>query len=185
MNRNTQIAALFGLIVAGMVGMSFAAVPLYKTFCRVTGFGGTTQEAKTTADTVLDRKVTIRFDASTAPGLPWTFKPAQTSQTLHVGETGLAFFEATNNSDHPVIGTASYNVQPAKAGVYFMKVQCFCFTEQTLMPGETVQMPVTYFVDPEIATNKRLDDVKEITLSYTFYHNEVAEQREFGAADGS
>ncbi len=174
---NTRIAAIVGAVVIGMIGMSYAAVPLYQTFCRVTGWGGTTQEATAESDTVLDRKITIRFDASTSDGLPWGFSAVDVSQELHIGETGLAFYEATNNADYPVIGTASYNVQPAKAGIHFMKVECFCFTEQLLEPGQSMKMPVTYYIDPAMADDPRLDEVREITLSYTFYRNEVAEQR--------
>jgi cytochrome c oxidase assembly protein subunit 11 len=183
MNPNARIAFSVVGVVAFMVALSFAAVPLYDTFCRVTGWGGTTQVADASADEVLKRKITVRFDASTARGFPWEFKPEQVSQTLRIGETGLAYYEATNLSDKPVIGTASFNVQPAKAGLYFMKVECFCFTEQRLEPGETMSMPVTYYIDPELADEKRLDDVREITLSYTFYRNDEAEKRE-GLADG-
>lgn len=178
MDKNTRVALIVSAVVAMMVGLSFAAVPLYRIFCQVTGWGGTTQVADAQSDRVLKRKVTVRFDASRADGLPWEFKPSQVSQTLHIGETGLAYYEATNLSDEPVIGTASFNVQPSKAGGYFMKVECFCFTEQRLEPGETVLMPVTYFIDPELDDERRLDDVREITLSYTFYRNEDAEERE-------
>ncbi|MEM9422352.1 MAG: cytochrome c oxidase assembly protein [Pseudomonadota bacterium] len=177
MDRNGRTAGIVVLVVAGMVGLSFAAVPLYQAFCRVTGWGGTTQRTVELSDIILDRKVTVRFDASTAQGMPWSFRPLQVSQTIKVGETGLAFYEATNVTDEPIVGTASFNVQPAKTGVYFMKVDCFCFQEQLLKPGESMKMPVTYYVDPEIADNKRLDEVREITLSYTFYRNEVAEKR--------
>ncbi|MCQ8184222.1 cytochrome c oxidase assembly protein [Parvularcula maris] len=177
-SKNGKVAASVALVAALMVGASFAAVPLYRIFCQVTGWGGTTQVAKAEADRVLDRRVTVRFDASIAKGIPWSFKPAQVSQTLRIGETGLAYYEATNNADYPVIGSASFNVQPAKAGSYFMKVDCFCFEEQILQPGETMLMPVTYYVDPEMADERRLDDVREITLSYTFYRNEDAEERE-------
>jgi cytochrome c oxidase assembly protein subunit 11 len=178
MDRNGRIALMVSGIVVGMVALSFAAVPLYDTFCRVTGWGGTTQVAESAGGEVLDREVTVRFDASVSGDFPWKFKPAQVTQTLKIGETGLAYYEATNLSDKPVIGSASFNVQPAKAGLYFMKVECFCFTEQRLEPGETMMMPVTYFIDPELADERRLDDVREITLSYTFYRNEEAERRE-------
>ncbi|MEM1381305.1 MAG: cytochrome c oxidase assembly protein [Pseudomonadota bacterium] len=178
MDQNTKVAVSVTALVAGMVGLSFAAVPLYRAFCQVTGWGGTTQVAETYADEVLDREITVRFDASRAEGIPWSFKPVQVSQTLHIGESGLAYYEATNLSSEPIIGSASFNVQPAKAGQFFMKVDCFCFEEQLLQPGETMLMPVTYFVDPQLADEKRLDDVREITLSYTFYRNENAERRE-------
>ena len=175
MSRNGRTALIVLVVVAAMTGLVAAAPTLYNTFCRVTGWGGTTQRAEAGALEVLDREITVRFDASTAKGLPWSFRPEQVSQTLHVGETGLAYYEATNKADHPVIGTATFNVQPAKAGLYFMKVECFCFTAQVLRPGETMSMPVTYFIDPEIADEERLDEVREITLSYTFYRDERAE----------
>ena len=156
-------------VVAGMVALSFASVPLYRAFCQVTGWGGTTMRAEKPADRVLERTITIRFDATVGQGLPWTFKPEQVSQTLHVGETGLAFYAAQNLTDRPITGRATFNVQPAKAGQYFNKIDCFCFTEQTLKPGEAVSMPVTYFIDPAIADDRGLDDVQTITLSYTFF----------------
>lgn len=178
MDRNSRVALIVSGVVAGMVALSFAAVPLYRAFCQVTGWGGTTQVAEAEADRVLNRRVTVRFDASRAEGIPWEFKPAQVKQTLRIGETGLAYYEATNLSDEPVIGSATFNVQPAKAGGYFMKVDCFCFEEQLLEPGQTMMMPVTYYIDPAMDDERRLDDVREITLSYTFYRNEDAEKRE-------
>lgn len=181
MNANSRTAMIVGGVVIGMVGLSFAAVPAYKTFCQITGFDGTTQRASEGARTVIDREITVRFDGSTAEGLPWQFKPQQVSQTSNVGETNLAYYTATNESDQPVIGTATFNVQPAKAGLYFRKIECFCFTEQVLQPGETMDMPVTYFIDPAIEEERNLDDVFEITLSYTFYRDEKAEKRELAA----
>jgi cytochrome c oxidase assembly protein subunit 11 len=166
-NRKTAITALAA--VAGMVALSFASVPLYRAFCQITGFDGTTMRADKPADRVLKREVAVRFDATVGQGLPWTFKPEQVSQTLHVGETGLAFYAAKNLTDRPITGRATFNVQPAKAGQYFNKIECFCFTEQTLKPGEEVSMPVTYFIDPAIADDRGLDDVQTITLSYTFF----------------
>ncbi len=147
------------------------SVPLYRLFCQVTGFGGTTQDGRgrTTKRTVLDRTMLVRFDTSTDPALPWRFRPLQRSQTVKVGQTGIAFFEAVNLSDHPVTGRAVYNIAPFKAGLYFVKVQCFCFDEQTLAPHQRVKMPVTYYIDPEIAQDRNLDDVTEVTLSYTFF----------------
>lgn len=184
MDANKRMAMGVVAVVVAMVGLSFAAVPLYRVFCQVTGWGGTTQVADAAqADRVLDREVTVRFDASRGAGMPWSFKPAQVTQTLHIGETGLAFYEATNLSDEPVIGSATFNVQPAKAGQFFMKVDCFCFEEQLLQPGESMLMPVTYYIDPELGDDDRLDDVREITLSYTFYRNEDAERREGLNAD--
>ena len=168
-SRNRKTAMIVGAVVAGMVGLSFAAVPAYRAFCQITGFDGTTQRAEKAADRVLARKIVIRFDATVNQGLDWTFKPEQVDQTLHVGETGLAFYRARNLTDRAVTGRATFNVQPAKAGVYFKKIECFCFTEQTLKAGETASMPVTYFIDPAIADDPNLDDVQTITLAYTFF----------------
>ena len=182
MSANTRVLVIVLSVVAGMTALVAAAPTLYNTFCRVTGWGGTTQVAESGARRVLDREVTVRFDASTAKGLPWSFRPEQVSQTLKVGESGLAYYEATNTSDVPVIGTATFNVQPAKAGLYFMKVECFCFQSQRLEPGETLSMPVVYFIDPEIADEPRLDEVREITLSYTFYRDERAEREMLAAS---
>ena len=168
-NRNRKAAGIAIAMSAGMLALSFAAVPLYRAFCQVTGFDGTTQRAETGADKTLARKITVRFDATTNPDLPWAFKPMQVEQTLHIGETGLAFFEAKNLTDRPITGKASYNVSPPKMGVYFKKIQCFCFDEQTLAPGEDAKMPVTYFIDPKIADDPNLDDVQTVTLAYTFF----------------
>jgi len=167
--REKQIVMACALIVGGMVGMAYAAVPLYDLFCRVTGYGGTTQASAEFSDVILDRVVTVRFDANTNRELDWGFKPQQTATNINVGADGLAFYTAENLSDRPIVGTATYNVTPQKAGVYFAKVECFCFTEQLLMPGEKIEMPVTFFVDPAIADDPDMDDVSTITLSYTFY----------------
>jgi cytochrome c oxidase assembly protein subunit 11 len=156
-------------VVAGMVGLSFAAVPLYTLFCQVTGFGGTTQRADGPADRVLDRKVTIRFDANTGNGLDWRFRPMTRQVTLRVGETGEAIFRAENTSGVPLAGTATFNVTPEQVGIYFTKIACFCFTEQTLQPGEALDMPVIFYVDPAIAEDGELDYIRTITLSYTFF----------------
>lgn len=166
-NRKTAMIALGA--VAGMAALSYASVPLYRMFCQITGFDGTTMRADKPADRVLKREIAVRFDATVGQGLAWSFKPEQVSQTLHVGETGLAFYAAKNLTDKPITGRATFNVQPAKAGQYFNKIECFCFTEQTLKPGEAVSMPVTYFIDPAIADDRGLDDVRTITLSYTFF----------------
>lgn len=168
-NRNARTAGYVAGVVAAMVGLSFAAVPAYRAFCQVTGFGGATGRAETGADRMLDRTVTVRFDAAVNKGLAWRFHPEQPSQTLRLGETSLAFYEAENLSDRPVSGRATFNVMPSKAGVYFRKIECFCFTEQTLQPGEKVSMPVSYFVDPELADDPNLADVETITLAYTFF----------------
>src|SRR5690606_31557032 len=162
-------------IALGMVMMAYAAVPLYQLFCQVTGFGGTTQVATAASEEVLDREIVVRFNADVNPALPWTFQPEQREARLKVGEQGLAFYRAVNNGTEPVIGTATYNVTPLKAGLYFSKIQCFCFTEQRLEPGESMDMPVTFFVDPSIADDPNLNDVRTITLSYTFFRTQGAE----------
>ncbi len=167
--KNRKIAVIVISTVFVMVGLSFASVPLYDLFCRVTGYGGTTQQADQESDIILDREVTVRFDASINENLPWNFKPAQISVDLKVGQTGMAFYKARNTSSETLKGTATFNVTPQKAGPYFMKVDCFCFTEQVLKPGEEVDMPVTFFVDPEIADDPNMDDITTITLSYTFF----------------
>ena len=159
-------------VVAGMVGLSFAAVPLYRLFSQSTGLAGTTQTAVTAPAEVLDRVVTVRFNADIGRRLPWRFRPDQVAMELRVGEQGLAYFTATNNSDERVTGHAVFNVTPLKAGRYFTKVKCFCFDEQVLGPGETARMMVSFFVDPKIADNSNLDDVSTITLSYTFFLTE-------------
>jgi len=182
---NTKLAFVLASVVAGMVGLSFASVPLYKLFCQVTGYGGTTQRAEQGASQVLDRVVTIRFNADNAPDLPWTFRPAQRQMEVKIGETQLAFYRAENKSGRTVTGTATFNVTPAKAGLYFSKLECFCFTEQTLKPGESVDMPVSFFVDPAIKDDRNLDDVKTITLSYTFFQaREERGQRTSGLVPG-
>lgn len=162
-------------VVATMASLSFAAVPFYDWFCRTTGFGGTTGVATEAPDTVLDRTVRVRFDASTERGMPWEFHPVQREMTVRIGENVLAFYEAYNPSIRTVGGTASYNVTPDAAGGYFQKIACFCFTEQVLKPGERVQMPVSFFVDPEMLKDPEGQFVQEITLSYTFYETPLPE----------
>ncbi len=157
---------------AAMIGLSYASVPLYNIFCRVTGYGGTTQVAWAAPIEVLERRITVRFDANVADQMPWDFRPVENTMQVKVGEVALASFRATNRSDKEITGTASFNVSPSKAGSYFNKIECFCFTEQVLGPGETVDMPVTFFVDPEIAGDRNLDKVETITLSYTFFEVE-------------
>lgn len=164
-------------VVAVMATLGFAASPLYNYFCRVTGFGGVTQEADAASDVVLDRMIKVRFDATTDPGMPWEFKPVQREMTLRIGETGLAFYEAHNPADRVVAGTASYNVFPYDAGGFFTKIDCFCFTEQVLQPGETVQMPVTFYVDPSMVEDRDAKHVQTITLGYTFYETDLPEQQ--------
>lgn len=167
--RNIRVlAACFG-VTGLMVGASYAAVPLYQLFCQVTGFGGTTQAAEIAPERALARDVTVYFDSNVAPGLTWRFEPVQRSQTLKIGEPGLAYFRATNISSRPLTGTATFNVTPHKAGPYFAKLECFCFTEQALQPGESMEMPVQYFIDPAMAEEADLDDITAVTLSYTFF----------------
>ena len=166
-NRRTMIA-LF-CVVAGMTGLAFASVPLYDLFCRVTGFGGTPGVAQAPDAAAGDRTVTVRFDAGVNSALPWRFAPAQAPMTVRVGETALAYYRARSLAEGPTVGTATYNVTPLKAAKYFDKIACFCFTEQRLEAGETVDMAVSFFVDPAIMDDRNLDDVNTITLSYTFF----------------
>lgn len=189
LSPNQRIAAwLVGLVVT-MGALSFAAVPFYDWFCRVTGYAGTTNVAERGSDVVLDDLVTVRFDANVERGMPWQFKPVQTQMTLRIGETGLAFYEAYNPTDRVVAGTASYNVTPDLAGYYFDKIQCFCFTEQVLKPGERVLMPVTFFVDPALVQDRDAGHIRNITLSYTFHETPLPEKQaalaEPGAATGA
>ena len=173
-----KTAALLVGVVVLMGSLSFAAVPFYSWFCRVTGFAGATVSASSGADRVLDRTVTVRFDASTDRALPWHFKPAVREMTLKIGETGLAFYEASNPTDRPVAGRATYNVTPDLAGGYFTKIDCFCFTMQVLEPGETVMMPVTFYVDPDMVDDDEAKFIHTITLSYTFYPAELPPDRQ-------
>ena len=167
--RNLRVALIAGSVAAGMVGMSYAAVPLYRLFCQVTGFGGTTQRAETAPAQSLGQTVSVRFDANTSGKLKWAFHPLQGSVTVNFGEQSMAYYEAVNRSDETLTGTAVFNVTPPQAGAYFNKIQCFCFTEQTLQPGQEVRMPVIFFVDPAILNDPEARKIQEITLSYTFY----------------
>ena len=167
--RNARTALILSSVVAGMIGLSFASVPLYRIFCQVTGFGGTTQVSEAAPGGVSDRLIEVRFNSDVDPDLPWSFQPVERSVTLRIGEPGLAYYRARNLSDRPITGTATYNVTPFKAGYYFDKVQCFCFTEQVLQPGEEMDMAVSFYVDPSILEDRNLDEVKAITLSYTFF----------------
>ena len=162
-------------VVVLMGSLAWASVPFYNWFCRVTGFGGTTGVAEAAPDTILDRTVTIRFDASKAKDMEWEFKPVVREMDVRIGETGLAFYEAYNPTDRPIAGQASYNVAPYSAGGYFQKIACFCFEEQVLQPGERVEMPVTFFVDPEMVEDLEAKYVHTITLSYTFYEIDLPE----------
>jgi cytochrome c oxidase assembly protein subunit 11 len=171
-DRKGIVALLLVGLVAGMVGLSFAAVPLYQIFCQATGYNGTPQRANAGADHVLDRTITVRFDANVDKNLAWSFEPVQTKMDVKIGETALAFFKATNKSDHAITGSAIFNVSPEQAGPYFNKIQCFCFTKQTLAPGASKEMPVTFFVDPKMVDDDSSKNLTEITLSYTFYQND-------------
>lgn len=177
MSGTRKTAAVLAGVAALMLSLSFAAVPFYDWFCRVTGFAGTTSVASAGSDVILDQTVTIRFDASKDAGMPWDFKPIQRQMELRIGETGLAFFEARNPTDRVVAGTASYNVTPDAAGGFFTKIDCFCFEMQVLQPGETVQMPVTFYVDPGIVTDREGKYVHSITLSYTFHETELPQEQ--------
>jgi cytochrome c oxidase assembly protein subunit 11 len=168
-DRNDSIGFFAALVPIAMLGAAYASVPLYQLFCQVTGYGGTTQVATAAASTVLERTVKVRFDANLAPGLPWTFAPEKAEVDLNLGENGLAFYKVKNNSDRAVTAVATYNVTPHKVGPYFQKLECFCFQDRTLQPGETMELPVIFYVDPALATDKNVKEVTEITLSYTFF----------------
>jgi len=181
MKRTNLIAIACVVGVMGMTGAAFAAVPLYRMFCQVTGFDGTVRRADSAPDVQLDRTVLVRFDTNVR-GLPMTFRAEQVRQRVRIGETGIALFDVTNTSDAPISAKAAYNVVPERAGPYFQKLQCFCFEEQVIQPGETIKFPVQYFVAPEMATDRESRGVSEITLSYTFYPTETFEQAANGAA---
>ena len=167
--RHRTVAVWCVAVVAGMVGASYAAVPLYRMLCELTSFDGTPQRASAPSDIVLDQTMTIRFDANTAPGFAWTFEPEQRTVDVKIGETTLAFYRATNTSDRALTGTSTFNVFPEQAAVFFNKLECFCFKEQTLEPGQSIDLPVSFFVDPQIVHDKNAGGTTHITLSYTFY----------------
>jgi cytochrome c oxidase assembly protein subunit 11 len=167
--RNRRTMTTLFCVVAGMIGLSFASVPLYDLFCRVTGYGGTTQVASAFPTQVLDRTMRVAFDAQAHKDLPWAFTPDTREIEVKIGQSGLVTFSATNTSDHAIVGTAVYNVTPAKLGKYFHKVQCFCFEEQVIEPGKTVHFPVYFFIDPALAEDRAMQDVAAVTLSYTFF----------------
>jgi cytochrome c oxidase assembly protein subunit 11 len=170
MSRRTRATVLpLAAVVAGMVGLSFASVPLYRLFCQATGLGGTTQRATAAPREVADAIITVRFDAATAPDLGWEFRPLTAQLRVHPGEQHEVFYRAVNRGADPVTGTATYNVTPAKSGIYFDKLQCFCFTQQRLLPGESRDMGVTFFVDPDVLRDKDTSEVRTITLSYTMF----------------
>lgn len=175
MNKNTKTISMVFLVVAAMVGLAFASVPLYRIFCSLTGFGGTTMVSGTLPDHVLERTVTIKFDANTSRDINWDFRPEKHEETVKLGQQGLISFIARNNDRQPSAGTAVYNVTPNKVGQYFHKTQCFCFGEQTLQPGEEMPMPVVFYIDPKMNDDPTMEDVKTITLSYTFFPAESEE----------
>ncbi len=179
MNRNTRTALLAGLLVVFMTGVAFASVPLYRLFCQVTGFGGTPLRAEEVDPSLkpTGKLISVRFDANTNSALPWKFEPEENVQRVAVGARDMAFYTAKNLGDKPVTGTATFNVTPAQAGQYFSKIQCFCFTEQTLQPGEEMRMPVIFYVDPKILEDKDASRIEEITLSYTFYPVDSGKER--------
>jgi len=167
--RNRRVAMISGGVVVAMVGLAYASVPLYRAFCQATGFAGTTQRAEQAPAKAGDRTVTVRFDSNVSSNLSWSFTPEQLEQTVKIGEQTMAFFRATNTSNRETTGTAVFNVTPPQVGAYFDKIQCFCFTRQTLEPGQTADLPVVYFIDPAIADDPEVTHVTTITLSYTFY----------------
>ena len=171
---NGAVVAMCCSFVIGMAGMAYAAVPLYEMFCKVTGYGGTTQRVEQASDVILDKTIKVRFDANTGPGLAWSFEPVQREVELKIGETVQVMYKARNNASTPTTGQATFNVTPQAAGAYFNKVQCFCFTETTLKPGEELIMPVVFFVDPEIVKPVETKGIHTITLSYTFYPHEAS-----------
>lgn len=176
-HKNARVGLIALLGALAMLGMGYAAVPLYQLFCQVTGFGGTTQRASVEQASLAERlansagakEISVRFDGNTALDVPWTFRPDQATDTVQIGVRDMAFFTARNDSNVPITGTATFNVEPEQTGKYFNKIQCFCFTEQTLQPGEEVRMPVLYFVDPAILQDENAKNVEQITLSYTFH----------------
>lgn len=173
--RNTRTGLIFLGVALGMLGLGYAAVPLYRIFCQVTGIDGTTQRASAAQASEVKatgNRISVRFDGNVATGLPWSFHPMQTTSSVMIGEKALAKYEARNNSAREITGTAVFNVSPVQAGKYFNKIECFCFTEQTLKPGEDVEMPVIYYVDPAILEDPDTKDIQQITLSYSFYESD-------------
>jgi cytochrome c oxidase assembly protein subunit 11 len=185
LGRDALVASICGFVVVLMVGASYAAVPFYNWFCRVTGFNGTTQVA-TSAPTSgpLARKIAVRFDSNVGPGLPWKFEPEQTEIEIPIGQVTTVFYTVTNQSARTTTGQAAYNVAPLTVGAYFQKINCFCFTEQTMAPGEKREMPVVFYVDPALATDPENDGLSTITLSYTFYPVREPAVRPLAAGEG-
>ncbi|MBI2714999.1 MAG: cytochrome c oxidase assembly protein [Rhizobiales bacterium] len=176
LRRDMLIAAACGAFVALMVGAAYASVPLYSWFCKTTGFGGTTQVASQAPDQVLGRELTIRFDSNVGPGLPWKFKPERNEIKVRIGEVATVHYKVVNQAAREIMGVASYNVSPPQVGSYFAKINCFCFTDQRLKAGETRELAVVFYVDPEIAKDRDQDDLNTITLSYTFFRQRDSAQ---------
>ena len=168
-DRNARIAWTLVAVVGGMLALAYAAVPLYEIFCKATGFAGTPLVASSDDHPVIARTVRVRFDSNVDPNLPWRFEPLEREVEVHLGEEKLVFFRASNLSQRPIVGTATYNVTPESSAPWFNKLQCFCFTEQLLKPGQSIDMPVLFFVDSDMDKDRRYDNVRTITLSYTFY----------------
>jgi cytochrome c oxidase assembly protein subunit 11 len=181
---NRLLAISLASVIAGMVGMSFAAVPLYRVFCAATGYGGTPKIGPSASPGVIARPIEVRFNADIHPGLPWRFAPVERSARLQLGEERLAFYTATNEGERPITGVATYNVTPDKAAKYFHKTACFCFDQQTLEPGREMQFPLSFYVDPALASDPATADVHTITLSYTFFRSVVDAERA-GALDSA
>jgi cytochrome c oxidase assembly protein subunit 11 len=189
MNRDLQrrnIRTMWGLFAFTglMIGLAFAAVPLYDLFCKVTGFGGTPQVADAATKPVGERIMTVRFNADVSGDMPWSFEPLQREVKVRVGEEKLVFYRATNRSAQAIVGTSTFNVTPDIAGIYFNKTQCFCFTEQLLKPGESIDMPVAFFVDPDLATDRKLANVATISLSYTFFISKTDKAKQMLGLNG-
>ena len=168
-SKNLRVALIAASVFVGMIGLSYAAVPFYKAFCKATGFGGTTQRAEKAPDKATDQFIMVRFDANTSSGLPWEFHPRQNVMKVKIGEQNMAYYDARNIGSNTNTGTAVFNVSPASAGAFFDKIQCFCFTKQTLKAGQAEELPVSFFVDPALLDDADARNIKEITLSYTFY----------------
>jgi cytochrome c oxidase assembly protein subunit 11 len=186
--KTTRTALICAGVVMGMTGLSFAAVPLYDMFCKATGFGGTPRiaaEGVAGAGRILDRTMKLRFDANVAPNLGWRFEAESGEIALRIGETKTVFYKVTNTGSRPTTGIATYNIQPERAAAHFVKIQCFCFTERTLQPGESLEAPVVFYIDPEIADNRELASLKEMTLSYTYFPSKGGQPVAQGQGDGA
>ncbi|WP_416876772.1 cytochrome c oxidase assembly protein [Litorimonas sp.] len=176
MNSNKKTLLILIAVGFGMLALGMSSSKIYNTFCKITGYGGTTQQAEENLSEVIDRKVTIKFDSNVADNLPWVFKPQQKEMDVQLGQSGLAYYTVKNTGTEPIIGVANFNVTPIKAGPFFVKTDCFCFTEQRVEPGEELPLPVLFFIDPQLDEDKRMDEVKEITLSYTFFESDATAQ---------